>query len=41
MKSEFDNRAYIDEYQRKYDELKDRETGFSGFHINLQKLRKI
>jgi len=30
MKDEFKDRIFLDEYQRKYEELKERETGFSG-----------
>jgi hypothetical protein len=40
MKDEFKDRAFIDEYQRKYEELKERETGFSGISYQIAKIEE-
>ena len=40
MKDEFKDRAFIDEYRRKYEELKERETGFSGISYQIAKIEE-
>ena len=40
MKDEFKDRIFLDEYQRKYEELKERETGFSGISYQFAKIEE-
>jgi hypothetical protein len=40
MKDEFKDRAFIDEYQKKYVELKEKETGFSGILYQFEKIEE-
>jgi hypothetical protein len=40
MKGEFEDRDFLDEYQRKYDEIKERETGFSGISYQFAKIEE-